>query len=134
MDLQEVYDKIEEVVMSAQSLHDVTQVIKNLSELAIESKNIYVLMETQAEHAFNILHFFIRFSSSRVQTKPVSSKNQVLFHNSTEENPQSSLIHIHCFCSGFFSDWAYVIVVCQEEEERSIHKVHCLKSSLEMVR
>lgn len=50
MDLQEVYDKIEEVVMAAQSLHDVTQVIKNLSELAIKSRNIYVLMETQAEH------------------------------------------------------------------------------------
>ncbi|KAK7149287.1 hypothetical protein R3I94_008804 [Phoxinus phoxinus] len=50
MDLQGVYDKIEEVVMAAQSLHDVTQVIKNLSELAIESRKIYVLMETQAEH------------------------------------------------------------------------------------
>ncbi|KAL2081072.1 hypothetical protein ACEWY4_022925 [Coilia grayii] len=44
--LQEAYDKIEEVVMAAQSLPDVTEAIKKLSQLAIESRSsIHILTE-----------------------------------------------------------------------------------------
>ncbi|KAL2081711.1 hypothetical protein ACEWY4_023564 [Coilia grayii] len=48
--LQEEYDKIEEVVMAAQSLPDVTEAIKKLSQLAIESRSsIHILTEDQAD-------------------------------------------------------------------------------------
>ncbi|XP_060776208.1 uncharacterized protein LOC132885509 [Neoarius graeffei] len=49
MGLQEAYEKIEEVVMAAQSLTDVTDAIKKLSKLAIESRSTHILTEEQAE-------------------------------------------------------------------------------------
>ncbi|XP_056117497.1 uncharacterized protein LOC130094927 [Rhinichthys klamathensis goyatoka] len=48
--LQDIYEKIEEVILAAQSLPEVTLTIKTLSELAISERVTYILTEAQAEH------------------------------------------------------------------------------------